>query len=92
MKRKTRKQRAQLREYRLEEMGLANTKATVRTLRITPNWTPKQATAVYEVLDDLLDVIWRQYGQDIQRAFKHDRTYNAKDFKPAGIGENDVPF
>jgi len=59
-----------LREYRLEEMGLANTKATARTLRIAPNWTPKQATAVYEVLDDLIDVIWRLYGPDIQQVFK----------------------
>jgi len=36
MKRKTRKQRMRLREYRLEEMGLANTKATARTVRVTP--------------------------------------------------------
>ena len=81
-----------LREYRLEEMGLANTKVTARTVRVTPNWTPKQAAAVYEILDDLIDVIWRQYGQDIQRAFKRDRTYNTKNFKQAGISADDVPF
>ncbi len=92
MKRKTRKQRMRLREYRLEEMGLANTKATARTLRIAPNWTPKQATAVYEVLDDLIDVIWRLYGPDIQQVFKIERMYNANDFMPASIDENDVPF
>ena len=79
------------REYGLAEQGLANTKANPRTLRVAASWTPEQAMAVYEILDDLMDVIWRQYGQDIQRAFKHDRTH-AKDFRPAGIGENDVPF
>lgn len=54
--------------------------------------TPKQAMAVYEILDDLMDVIWRQYGKDIQRALKHDRTYDAKDFSSPGIDETDVPF
>ena len=82
MKRKTRAQRAQQREYGLAELGLANTKAIPRTLRI----------AVYEILDDLMDVIWRQYGKDIQRALKHDRTYDAKDFSSPGIDETDVPF
>ena len=92
MKRKTRAQRAQQREYGLAELGLGNTKAIPRTLRIAANWTPKQAMAVYEILDDLMDVIWRQYGKDIQRALKHDRTYDAKDFSSPGIDETDVPF
>lgn len=81
-----------VREYHLAEMGLANTKAAAQTLRIAPNWTPKQALAVYAVLDDLIDVIWRHYGQDIQRAFKKDRTYRAKDFHSASIDETDTEF
>lgn len=81
-----------LREYRLDEMGLANTKATARTLRIAPNWTAEQATAVYETLDDLIDIIWRQYGPDIQQVFRNEHTYNAKNFRSASIDENDVPF
>lgn len=80
------------REYHLEEMGLANTKATAETLRIATNWTPKQATAVYEILDDLIDVVWRQYGPDIQQAFRNEHTYNAKNFRSTSIDENDVPF
>lgn len=80
------------RGYGVVELGLANTKATARTLRIASSWTPVQAMAVYEILDDLMDVIWRQYGKDIGRALKHDRTYDAKDFSSAGIDEDDVPF
>lgn len=91
MEHKTRAKRMGLREYRLDEMGLANTKATARTLRIAPNWTPEQAAAVYEILDDLIDVIWRQYGPDIQQAFRNEHTYNAKTFSSASIDENDVP-
>ena len=92
MKRKKRRARAQQREYGLAELGLANTKAIPRTVRIAASWTPKQAMAVYEILDDLINVIWRQYGRDIQRALKHDRTYNAKDFRSTGIDENNAPF
>ncbi len=92
MKRKTRARRMREREYGLAELGLANTKANPRTLRVAASWTPEQAMAVYEILDDLIDAIWRQYGQVIQHTFKHDRTYNAKEFKPANIAENDVPF
>lgn len=81
-----------VREYRLQEMGLANTKAAAQILRIASHWTPEQATAVYAVLDDLIDLVWRQYGQDIRRVFRNEQTYNAKDFHSASIDEDDVPF
>ena len=92
MKRKVRQKHMQSREYALQEMGLATPKMTPRTLRIAPNWTPDQALAVFQTLDDLIDVIWRQYGLDIQQAFKNDRMTNTHNFGPASIDEDDVPF
>ncbi|HEY0309431.1 MAG TPA: hypothetical protein VGB94_14810 [Acidobacteriaceae bacterium] len=35
-------------------------------LLISAEWTPEQAWAVFELLDDLRDAIWNHYGPDIQ--------------------------
>ncbi len=44
----------QARERHLEEPGLTTPR---RTLRIASHWTPEQALAVYETLDDLIDLL-----------------------------------
>jgi hypothetical protein len=41
------------------------------------HWTPKQALAAFELLDLLRDELWAQYGPDIQRAYRRDRTPTA---------------
>lgn len=33
---------------------------------ISAEWTPEQAWAVFELLDDLRDAIWNHYAPDIQ--------------------------
>lgn len=38
------------------------------------HWTPKQALAAFELLDLLRDQLWAQYGPEIQRAHRRDRT------------------
>jgi len=37
------------------------------------HWTPKQALAVFELLDFIRDQLWEQYHRDIQRAMRADR-------------------
>jgi hypothetical protein len=34
------------------------------------HWTPKQALAVFELLDFVRDQLWEQYRRDIQRAMR----------------------
>lgn len=80
------------REFHLEEMGLAYTKVTAQILRIAPYWTPKQATAVYETLDDLLALIWRGYGPQIQHVLKTERKGDAAGLGYTDINSDDVPF
>ena len=36
------------------------------TLEIPATWTPEQALAVFELLDDLRDKVWTLYGLQIQ--------------------------
>ncbi len=79
----------QARERHLEELGLA---IPERSLRIASHWTPEQALVVYETLDDLIDLIWRQYGLDIQQAFKNQCTNNADNLNLTNTNQGDLPF
>lgn len=42
-------------------------------LLIDPNWTPDQALAVIELLDDLRDRIWAHYELALTTAFREER-------------------
>ena len=79
----------QARERHLEESGLA---VPERSLRIASHWTPEQALVVYETLDDLIDLIWHQYGIDIQQAFKNQCTNNADNLNLTNTNQGDLPF
>lgn len=92
MKRKARQRRMQLREQGLQATGVGLSKQSALTVRIAPAWSPEQALAVYEVLDDLMDSIWRQYGLEIVQACKNERTTNAQHFRAAYVDADDVPF
>jgi hypothetical protein len=43
-------------------------------LILPDHWSPEQAWAVFELLDDLREAIWKQYGPQIQEAIREDRT------------------
>ena len=42
-------------------------------LFIDPDWSPDQAMAVIELLDDLRDRIWAHYERVLQQKFREDR-------------------
>jgi len=42
-------------------------------LLISPNWSPDQAMAVIELIDDLRDRIWAHYEIVLQLKFRDDR-------------------
>ena len=89
MKPDTRERNMQARERHLEESGLA---VPERSLRIASHWTPEQALVVYETLDDLIDLIWHQYGIDIQHAFKNQCAERDNNFNLTNINQGDLPF
>ena len=56
---------------------------TTIPLQIPTYWTPEQALAVFELIDELRDAIWRCYDRQIQEEYRdqvqhrlvdHDRT------------------
>jgi hypothetical protein len=42
-------------------------------LPLPDHWTPAQALAVFELIEQLRDQLWDAYGPDIQRATREDR-------------------
>ncbi len=55
------------------------------------HWTAAHALAVFEVLDDLRDLVVAGYAKKIQQAARLDRTVTTPSL-PANIDNGDVPF
>ena len=45
------------------------------TLRLPDNWTPAEALAVYEFLNDLAEAIWNRYEIALIDQLRNDRVY-----------------
>lgn len=52
---------------------------------------PAQATAVFEVLDDLRESVWRSYGSQIQQILRMDRTVTNSPIR-SNLDQGDAPF
>ena len=55
------------------------------------NWTPAQALAVFEVLDDLKDLVVNGYASKIQQAARLDLTVTTPSLS-TNIDDEDVPL
>ena len=55
------------------------------------HWTAAQALAVFEVLDDLRDLVVDGYAKKIQQAARLDRTVSTPS-PPANMDDGDVDF
>jgi hypothetical protein len=45
------------------------------TLRLPDYWTPEEALAVYELLNDLADAIWNRYEVALIEQLRSERDY-----------------
>lgn len=59
-------------------------------LLIQDNWTPEQAQAVLEILDDLRERIWEHYALPLQKLYRQQRMPDATD-RPLPV-DPDEPF
>lgn len=60
-------------------------------IALPTHWSPEQATAVFEILDELRERVWGQYGLQIQQVLREDRRVTTP-LIPNDIDESDVPF
>lgn len=49
---------------------MSKTKSSLPALYIPTHWTPEQAFAVFEMVDDLREAIWRGYAMQIQDQYR----------------------
>jgi hypothetical protein len=59
-------------------------------LLISADWTPEQAQAVFEVLDDLRERIWEHYALPLQELYRQQRMPDEAD--PPLPDDPDEPF
>jgi len=50
------------------------------TMPIPRNWSPQQALAVYEFVDELRELIWIAYGVEIQAQLQAEQVTEEEDF------------
>ena len=62
-----------------------------RALVLPTRWTPEQASAVFEILDELRDQVWSLYGSQIQQAMRDERcTTSPKPYR--AVDQHELPF
>ena len=70
----------------ITQRGGAATPMTLPT-----DWSPDQAVAVFEILDELRERVWIHYGLQIQQVLRGQQRTAAHDAS-VNIDEADVPF
>ena len=65
---------------------------TVTPMPLPTDWSPEQAVAVFEILDELCERVWAQYGLQIQQVLRDERGTPVRAADDISIDEADVPF
>jgi hypothetical protein len=61
------------------------------SITLPTDWSPEQAVAVFEILDELRERVWAHYGLQIQQVLRGQQRTAAHDAAD-DIDEADVPF
>ena len=61
-------------------------------MTLPTDWSPEQAVAVFEILDELREHVWARYGLQIQQVLRDQRSTAVPAAGDIDIDEADVPF
>ena len=61
-------------------------------MTLPTGWSPEQAVAVFEILDELRERVWSHYGLQIQQVLRDERCTAVRAADDISIDEADVPF
>jgi hypothetical protein len=62
------------------------------SITLPTHWSPEQAVAVFEILDELREHVWARYGVQIQQVLRDERGTAVPAAGDIDIDEADVPF
>lgn len=62
------------------------------SITLPTHWSPEQAAAVFEILDDLREHVWARYGLQIQQVLRDERSTAITAAGDIAIDDADVPF
>lgn len=62
----------------------------IRSITIPEHWSPEQALAVFELLDELRDILWATHGPAIQQALREERYAPSSPPKKIHLGDDPV--
>ena len=62
------------------------------SITLPTHWSPEQAVAVFEILDELREHVWARYGLQIQQVLRDERSTAATASGDIEIDKGDVPF
>ena len=62
------------------------------TITVRAPWSPEQALAIFEFIDELRDQVWQAYGSQIQRALREQPSTMPPTSVDINIDKSDVPF
>jgi hypothetical protein len=62
------------------------------SITLPTHWSPEQAVAVFEILDELREHVWARYGVQIQQVLRDERSTADPAAGHIDIDKADVPF
>jgi hypothetical protein len=74
------------------EIDLKRHRVAAGSVPLPTHWSPEQAVAVFEILDELREHVWARYGRQIQQVLRDERSTAAPAAHDIDIDEADVPF
>ena len=74
------------------EINIKRHRAAAGSITLLTHWSPEQAVAVLEILDELREHVWARYGLQIQQVLRDQRSTAVPAADDTDIDEADVPF
>lgn len=74
------------------DIAFAQHRAAAKPITLPTHWSPEQAAAVFEMLDELREHVWARYGLQIQQVLRDERSTAISAAGDIAIDDADVPF
>ena len=74
------------------QIGFTRHRVAAGSITLPTHWSPEQAVAVFEILDELREHVWARYSVQIQQVLRDERSTADPAAGDIDIDEADVPF